>query len=143
MTDPRLPFFLYGTLLPGRRNHVVLRGRALSWTPATLSGALLFHGPGFPYAVADPAGEGVVHGALMAVGPEAYADVLADLDRLEGYTPGDPANLYERRRAEVPVAGRKTAAWVYFAADRTARELLLSGEPIPGGRWSHSGPTRK
>ncbi|MFF7195779.1 gamma-glutamylcyclotransferase [Streptomyces sp. NPDC008079] len=140
MTDPRLPFFLYGTLLPGGRNHGVLRGRALTWTPAELPGALLFHGPGYPYAVPDPAGEGVVHGALAAVGPEAYADVLADLDRLEEYAPGAPANLYERRRTHVRTAGGPTPAWVYFAADRTARELLLSGERVSGGRWPHSGP---
>jgi gamma-glutamylcyclotransferase (GGCT)/AIG2-like uncharacterized protein YtfP len=140
VTDPRPPFFLYGTLLPGGRNHAVLRGRALTWTPAELPGALLFHGPGFPYAVAGPAGEGVVRGALMTADPRTYDGLLADLDRLEGYVPGGPANLYERRRAEVRTAGGTISAWVYFAADGTARDLLRSDRPIADGRWPHSGP---
>lgn len=138
MTDPRLPFFLYGTLLPGESNHALLHGRALSWAAAELPGALLFHGPGYPYAVADPAGSGVVRGELAELVVDAageYAEVLAALDRLEEYAPGDPANLYERRAVTVHGERGQARAWTYFAADRIARELLRSGEPVAGGDW--------
>ncbi|MFC9287538.1 gamma-glutamylcyclotransferase family protein [Streptomyces sp. NPDC057052] len=92
---PRLPFFVYGTLRPGEPNHaLLLRGRSLTETPARLPGAVLYDGPGYPYAVADPAG--TVTGELVVPAPEAYGPLLAELDRLEEYRAGDPSSLYER-----------------------------------------------
>lgn len=139
MIPPRLPFFLYGTLLPGERNHrLLLREHSLSWTPAVLHAALLFQGPGHPYAVPDPTGAGTVRGAVAVLdgpGAAAYEQVLTALDRLEGYVPGSAANHYERARRIVLTESGEVDAWVYFAADRTARELLLSGSRIDSGDW--------
>lgn len=135
MNDPRLPFFVYGTLLPGERNHALLAGRTLSWTPAVLPAALLFHGPGYPFAVADPAGAGTVRGAVARIGEEAYEQVLADLDRLETYVPGDPGNLYERVRRTVRAGPGPVEVWVYVADGSLARRLLATGRRVAGGDW--------
>ncbi|MFD3606987.1 gamma-glutamylcyclotransferase [Streptomyces atroolivaceus] len=91
----RLPFFVYGTLLPGEPNHDrFLRGRTREERPAVLPGALLYEGPGYPYAIE---GHGTVHGALITAAPGAYADLLRLLDDLEQYLgPEHPRNLYER-----------------------------------------------
>lgn len=135
----QLPVFVYGTLRPGQRNHdLFLRGRTTAVRPARLRGAVLYEGPGYPYAVADPAGE--VLGELVTLAPAGYGHVLAALDVLEDHVPGDPASLYDRVEREVQLTGSgETAetvrAWVYLAADRVARGLRAAGTPVPGGSW--------
>src|ERR1700754_3245269 len=83
-TPRHLPFFVYGTLRPGEVNHdLFLRGRTRSETPARLTGAVLYDGPGYPYAVEEPGG--LVHGELVTALPAHYEELLAALDRLEEY----------------------------------------------------------
>ncbi|MEX2980516.1 gamma-glutamylcyclotransferase family protein [Streptomyces sp. C36] len=131
----RLPFFVYGTLRPGRHNHArFLRGRTMAEVPARLPGAVLYEGPGYPYAVEGAAGE--VRGELITVAPAVYDEVLASLDALEGHRPGDPRNLYERVVCEVTVEdGGTVRGWVYVAAERLARRLRAEGRRVPGGDW--------
>ncbi|KUO22215.1 gamma-glutamylcyclotransferase family protein [Streptomyces dysideae] len=138
----RLPFFVYGTLRPGEPNHDhFLRGRTQAEEPARLSGALLYDGPGYPYAVETPAGDGTVHGDLVTARPERYGELLAALDRLEEYAPGDPHNLYERVAREVTRATDGTAvrAWVYVSALAVAAHLRTHGKLIESGDWAARG----
>ncbi|MGW0902313.1 gamma-glutamylcyclotransferase family protein [Streptomyces sp. NPDC002853] len=132
----RLPFFVYGTLRPGERNHDVhLRGSIEAEWPAWLPGAVLYEGPGYPYLVESAEG-GPVHGELITAAPSAYDRLLADLDALEEYAPGNPRNLYERVRREVVLLGGAPAsAWVYVAAPWVATRLRASGAVIGGGDW--------
>ncbi|MFF7444580.1 MULTISPECIES: gamma-glutamylcyclotransferase [unclassified Streptomyces] len=132
----RLPFFVYGTLRPAEVNHdAFLRGRTASEEPARLDGAALYDGPGYPYAVEEP---GTVHGDLITARPDAYAELLVALDRLEEFVPGDPRNLYERvARDVVRTADERTVqAWVYVAAPATATRLRTRGTRITGGDWT-------
>ncbi|MDX3849438.1 gamma-glutamylcyclotransferase family protein [Streptomyces sp. AK02-01A] len=134
-TAAALPFFVYGTLRPGERNHGLFpRGRTARQEPARLAGALLYDGPGYPYAVEAP---GVIVGELVTAAPEVYGELLCVLDQLEEYeAPGDPRNVYERAVRDVLRADGTTArAWVYLAAPRVARELRTRGRPIAGGDW--------
>ncbi|MDX5564949.1 gamma-glutamylcyclotransferase [Streptomyces sp. ID05-04B] len=139
MTAPALPFFVYGTLRPGQVNHDrFLHGRTLREEPARLPGAVLYYGPGYPYAVEEPDEAGLtVAGDLVTARPEAYARLLADLDRLEEYAPADPRNLYERVAREVTRAAgaAPVRAWVYVAAPAVAAGLRVRGKPIEGGDW--------
>ncbi|MEV0909352.1 gamma-glutamylcyclotransferase family protein [Streptomyces hokutonensis] len=137
MTTP-LPFFVYGTLRPGEPNHdLFLRGHTESEEPGSLHGAVLYEGPGYPYAVEDPGS--VVVGELVTARPESYPRLLLALDRLEDYAPGDPRNLYER--VERPVTrdadGTAVRAWVYLAAPAVTAALCTHGKPIEGGDWRH------
>ncbi|KPC58832.1 gamma-glutamylcyclotransferase family protein [Streptomyces chattanoogensis] len=136
-TEPeRLPFFVYGTLRPGEANHTwTLRGRTTAEEPARIAGALLYDGPGYPYAVAGPA-DAVVHGTLVHPRDTDYDEVRAVLDRLEGYAPGDPENVYERVVTEaVRPDGGTVRAWVYLAAAPLAARLRATGPLIEGGCW--------
>lgn len=138
----RLPFFVYGTLRPGEHNHdLFLRGRTLSEEPGRIRGIVLYDGPGYPYAVEEPAG--VVRGELVAALPEAYGELLGALDRLEEYVPGDPRSLYERVVRDVTrLDGTAARAWVYLAAPAVAARLRAHGRPVPGGDWRERGRTR-
>jgi gamma-glutamylcyclotransferase (GGCT)/AIG2-like uncharacterized protein YtfP len=130
-----LPFFVYGTLRPGEHNHDrFLRGGTCAEEPALLSGAVLYQGPGYPYAVG---GEGTVTGELVTAAPARYQALLRTLDLLEDYYgPGDPRNDYVRVVREVRTARGAVAAWVYLAADAVAGRLRERGIPIPGGDWA-------
>ncbi|MFF2994513.1 gamma-glutamylcyclotransferase family protein [Streptomyces sp. NPDC057950] len=133
--EERLPFFVYGTLRPGEHHHdLFLRGRTRSEQLARMRGIVLYDGPGYPYAVEEPAG--VVRGELVTALPEAYAELLGALDRLEEYVPGDPRNLYERVvRDAARVDGTAARAWVYLAAPAVAARLRTHGRLLPGGDW--------
>ncbi|WP_406329758.1 gamma-glutamylcyclotransferase family protein [Streptomyces sp. NBC_00203] len=135
----RLPFFVYGTLRPGEHNHdLFLRGRTESEEPGRMRGIVLYDGPGYPYAVEEPGG--VVSGELVTALPEAYEELLAALDELEEYAPGDPRNLYERVVREVTSADGTTVvrAWVYVAAPTVAAWLRARGKLVESGDW-HGG----
>ncbi|MGC4906429.1 gamma-glutamylcyclotransferase family protein [Streptomyces cyaneofuscatus] len=112
-----LPFFVYGTLLPGEPNHdLFLRGRTSAERAAVLPRALLYDGPGYPYAID---GHGRVHGTLLTAAPGVYGELLGLLDHLEEYLgPGHPRNLYER----------------------VVREVELPGEVAPGTREGQGPP---
>ncbi|MFJ9028743.1 gamma-glutamylcyclotransferase family protein [Streptomyces sp. NPDC102274] len=140
-----LPFFVYGTLRPGGPHHdLCLRGRLAEEEPARLAGALLYDGPGYPYAI-EAAGtaapgavaSGTVVGELVAAKPGEYDELLTALDELEGYeAPDDPRNLYVRVARDVLRAdGTPVRAWVYFAAPRVARALRAHGRLIADGDW--------
>ncbi|MYR42512.1 gamma-glutamylcyclotransferase family protein [Streptomyces sp. SID5910] len=131
-----LPFFVYGTLRPGGPNHArFLAGRTRAEEPARLTGAALYPGPGYPYAVEGP--HGTVRGDLVTPLPEAYDDLLAALDRLEEYAPGDPRNLYDRVARDVvrDAGGTPVRAWVYVAAPPVAARLRARGVVIGSGDW--------
>ncbi|MDB1089180.1 gamma-glutamylcyclotransferase [Streptomyces sp. ACA25] len=133
-----LPFFVYGTLRPGGRNHSwALRGRTTAEVPARMPGAVLYEGPGFPYAVTEPENAAAeIHGHLIRPLPSRYRSVLADLDRLEGYVPGADGNHYERRAAVVRTeSGEPVRAWVYVAAAPLSARLRAAARSIPGGSW--------
>ncbi|MEV6505850.1 gamma-glutamylcyclotransferase family protein [Streptomyces sp. NPDC051642] len=131
-----LPFFVYGTLRPGQPNHdLFLRGRTESEEPGRLHGTALYDGPGYPYAVEAPGS--VIVGELVTARPEAYPQLLRELDRLEDYAPGDPANLYERVERQVTRDTDRTPvrAWVYLAAPTVTARLRTHGKLIEGGDW--------
>ncbi len=136
--DAELPFFVYGTLLPGEPNHdLFLRGRTAEERPAVLPRALLYDGPGYPYAIE---GHGRVHGTLLVAAPGVYGELLGLLDHLEEFLgPGHPRNLYERVVREVEPrdsgGGGSVRAWVYLAAAAVTRSLRTGGVLIPEGRW--------
>jgi gamma-glutamylcyclotransferase (GGCT)/AIG2-like uncharacterized protein YtfP len=144
VSAPKLPFFVYGTLRPGEPNHdLLLRGRIRSEEPGRLTGAVLYEGPGYPYAVEERGEEhgGVVYGEVVTALPEVYAELLVVLDRLEEYAPGDPRSLYERVERDIILDedgdgdGRSVRAWVYVAAPTVAARLRARGKRIGSGDW--------
>jgi gamma-glutamylcyclotransferase (GGCT)/AIG2-like uncharacterized protein YtfP len=134
--EAELPFFVYGTLRPGEHNHdLFLRGRTRSEEPGRMRGLALYAGPGYPYAVDEPGG--AVCGEIVTARPEAYEQLLEELDELEEYVPGDARSLYERVARDAVRADGVTVvrAWVYVAAPAVAARLRSGGKLIEDGDW--------
>ncbi len=141
MLAVQAPIFVYGTLRHGQGNyHWALEGRTQAEYPAVLTGHAIYpaaHG-GFPYLTeADP--HSAVLGELMVIHPHCYAQVLANLDRLEGYRPHAADSHYQRVRRQVtyrhPHSGQHLAvAWAYLAGPEAAARLAAA-QPIPHGDW--------
>lgn len=146
--EPELPFFVYGTLRPGQGNFRIVKRDVIESIPASVQGAAVWHGPGFPYAVhkdvdASLAGSGWVVGDLLYINPARYADAIDSLDGLEGVSyNNDDRGHYRRIEVDVTVSNgdgtaRTVRAWMYVAG-ASARQSLSSGRfgpPLVTGDW--------
>jgi gamma-glutamylcyclotransferase (GGCT)/AIG2-like uncharacterized protein YtfP len=122
-----LPFFVYGTLLPGEANYPLWREAIAAMIPATLPGACLYDLGYFPMAVDSPQGE--VVGLVVDVKPEYYAGAMALLDLVEGFDPDATGQgAYRRERRVVRLAnGEPVVAWVYLGHLR----YVIGLKPLP------------
>lgn len=128
---PQLPFFAYGTLLPGQPNYGLWENRLTRRRPALLPGGRLYDLGNFPMLVLHAQGQ--VIGLLVDVQPDSYTDLLAQLDALEGFDPDRPEeSVYRRVPHTVHSAdGRAETAWVYVG-----RAEWVSGlSPLADGDW--------
>lgn len=93
--ERELPVFVYGTLLPGFGNYQWnLAGNTLMEEKATMPGKMYDYMGSYP--VVDINEPGTVKGAIIHIKPAVFQEVLANLDSLEGYVPGQKDNMYER-----------------------------------------------
>lgn len=105
--------FFYGTLMSGfkRAGRSRIDPNLTAVGPGSIQAALFDLGI---YPAAIPASDGRVLGEIYRM--IDVDDVLAALDEIEGYRPGQPdASLYTR--VETPVTfddGRVEQAWTYF-----------------------------
>jgi gamma-glutamylcyclotransferase (GGCT)/AIG2-like uncharacterized protein YtfP len=128
----QLPFFVYGTLRPGERNHTLIGWAVSEVRAASVKGLELWDLGRYPMAVE---GNGVIAGELLTIHPEYYEEALARLDDLEGVNPAAPTapgGLYWRtRRQATRPDGSLVDAWIYLGEPRRA----LRGRHISGGDW--------
>jgi gamma-glutamylcyclotransferase (GGCT)/AIG2-like uncharacterized protein YtfP len=125
-----LPFFVYGTLLPGEVYYRLWREAIQEARPAVMTGARLYDLGKFPMLVEAPAGE--VRGMAVWVRPSSYAAALALLDQLEGVHLSRYGGIGYRRAARViRLAGGSTlVAWVYVG-----HEAAVAGLRPIGSDW--------
>lgn len=98
--------FVYGTLMPGHLRWDVLAPHVAEHRPATVDGTLWDTGRGWPaLCVSAGARARPVPGHLVRLADHPAADVLAQLDEIEGVDRG----LF--RRVALDVDG--TPAWTY------------------------------
>ncbi|GII25710.1 gamma-glutamylcyclotransferase family protein [Planosporangium mesophilum] len=140
-----LPFFVYGTLRSGQRNYArLLAGRTVSEHPATLAGGTMYDSGGFPYLIrTDGQTDGQIVGNLMEVGEADFDEVLATLDRLEGYDPDSARNHYNRIVVPVTTMDAETVEAYTYVADPSMYDAIRTRLPlIESGDWVKDGSSR-
>ncbi len=136
----QLPFFVYGTLLPGQPNYPLWSAAIARARPAVFPHGQLFDLGGYPMLIEG--GEGQVQGLVVDIRPEPYPAILKRLDILEGLQPGNtPVDAPYRRAGRLVrlEGGKKVESWVYLGHPgyTTGREI------IPGGSWPQYTQTRQ
>lgn len=137
--SPTLPFFVYGTLLPGQPNHALLRGKVVAQETAWLQNGRLYDIGQYPMLVEEPSY--TVKGMVLAIQPTAYEWVMNQLDILEGYSPLNLADSVYHRvpRAVHTESGNELVAWVYTVQTHH----VIGFDPIESGDWaSHAADKR-
>lgn len=116
--------FFYGTLRKNEKNSERLKGAVCLAEQAWVYGELFDTGLGYP--VMKKSSERKVYGELYEIG----ADILKELDELEGYEPSRLNNLYDRVEVEVYTDTESEAAFVYIGKQPNLAKVL-----IPHGDW--------
>jgi gamma-glutamylcyclotransferase (GGCT)/AIG2-like uncharacterized protein YtfP len=117
--------FVYGTLMSGGENHLLLARHAELVGPGRMRGRffLVDYYPGL--VDSDDPAEFVVGEVWRLIEP----DVLRELDDFEGCTEAPP--LFVRASREVTLdGGDSLSAWVYLYA-----RPISGQQPIPFGDW--------
>jgi len=132
MSEERLPFFVYGTLLPGQPNAYLWGDCVTQVAAASLTGGCLYDLGAYPMLVEEAGG--LVVGVVNHVAESEYDAVLARLDDLEGYDSTQSNEFgYRRVLREVQVENsRSLRVWVYIGQKTAVRGMT----PIPGGDWA-------
>lgn len=127
-----LPFFVYGTLLPGQPNYTIWKNSVVSLQPAFFGKGKLFDLGAYPMLVES--GKKSVKGALVTVNSSDYKRVVRELDTLEAFDPARPERCFFRRLIRpVFLAGDiQRQAWVYLGLPKfvTGAKLIESGDWI-------------
>src|SRR5260221_6834032 len=137
--DEYLPIFVYGTLRPGQENYDrFVLGTTARELAAILPDHAMFVLDGYP-CITEDSGAGDVSGDTLILLPELFPAVLAALDRLEGYTPGDASSPYLRVSRSVRTGEgdggeppRTSLAWGYVRGGPALLRPPPRG-PVPRG----------
>ena len=127
----RLPFFVYGTLLPNQPN-AHLWGQFVVWqAQARFVNGRLYDMGHYPMLVATKGG--MVKGMVVQVTDDAYEMIVKRLDALEGFKPTQPEQGAYRRIEQVVHLenGRSLPAWVYVGSPH----YVVGYEAIEHGDW--------
>ncbi|GAB4149692.1 MAG: hypothetical protein Fur0021_11060 [Candidatus Promineifilaceae bacterium] len=119
-----LPFFVYGTLLPGQPNAHLWGNAVAQMRPALFPSGRLYDMGNFPMLIA---GNGrPIPGMLVEVKPQMYDPLIRRLDELEKYNPMQPQHsIYCREPHAIQAApNQHTTAWVYVG-----RDIYVAGKP--------------
>lgn len=128
-------YFVYGSLLPGLHNHVVIANAAFV-SDGSIRGLLVDLGS-FPALIPsellrNPTSETVRGKVYQVTDPF----MVSDLDGLEGYDPHSSHNLYEKIQVDVRCPdGQHRKANVYAASHLLMRTLSGQEGLVPDGDW--------
>ena len=127
----RLPFFVYGTLIPDQPNYYLWKDSIVSTKDGLIKNYQLFDMGHYPM-IAESEGNNV-YGMLMYVKNEDYTKVTKIIDNLEGYNPENHgSSAYNREIRDIELKdGEIEKAWIYIGS----KEYVNEENAVKGGDW--------
>lgn len=130
--DDWLPFFVYGSLMPGQSNFYLWQEAVVQSRPGQLPKARLYQWG--PYPILLDSAELIVHGVIIDLDPVHYLKTVRIIDQLEGFDPQQPEKGAYRRviRPVLAPSCEWISAWVYVGDPSLMGQL----SPIIGNDWA-------
>ena len=127
----RLPFFVYGTLIPDQPNYYLWKDSIIDTKEAIIKNYQLFDMGHYPMILQSEGNN--VHGMLMYVNDEDYEKITKIIDNLEGYNPENHGNCaYNREIKNIELENRESEkAWIYIGSE----EYIKKENAVEGGNW--------
>ena len=127
----RLPFFVYGTLIPDQPNYYLWKDSIINTKNGLIKDYQLFDMGHYPMIV-ESNGD-TVHGMLIYIKNEDYDKITKIIDNLEGYNPEKHgSSAYNREIHDIELENRESKkAWIYIGS----KEYINEESTVEGGNW--------
>ena len=127
----RLPFFVYGTLIPEQPNYYLWEKSVTSTEPGSIKNYQLFDMGHYPMIVESKGNH--VKGILIEIKEEDYEKVTKVIDDLEGYEPDKHGkSAYDREIRQIDLEnGSVKDAWIYIGSE----DYIKRETEVKGGSW--------
>ncbi len=127
----RLPFFVYGTLIPDQPNYYLWKDSITNTKEGIIKNYLLFDMGHYPMIVKSEGNK--VNGMLLYVKTEDYERITKIIDNLEGYNPENHgSSAYNREMRDIELKnGELEKAWIYIGS----KEYVKEENSVKDGNW--------
>ena len=127
----KLPFFVYGTLIPNQPNYYLWKDSIVNTKKGIIKNYQLFDMGHYPMIVESKGNN--VHGMLMYIKNENYEKIAKTIDNLEGYNPENHgSSAYNREIRDIELEdGEIEKAWIYIGS----KEYVKEENAVKDGNW--------
>ena len=127
----RLPFFVYGTLIPDQPNYYLWKDSIVATKKGLIQNYQLFDMGHYPMIVESEGNN--VHGMLIYIKNEDYDKITKVIDNLEGYNPENHgSSAYKREIRDIELEdGETEKAWIYIGSE----EYVKKENVVKDGNW--------
>ncbi len=127
----RLPFFVYGTLIPDQPNYYLWKDSIVNTKKGLIKNHQLFDMGHYPMIVESEGNN--VHGMIVHIKDEDYDKITKIIDNLEGYNPENHgSSAYNREMCDIELEnGESKKAWIYIGS----KEYVKAENAVKDGNW--------
>ena len=127
----RLPFFVYGTLIPNQPNYYLWKDSITDTKNGIIRNYQLFDMGHYPMIVESEGNN--VEGMIVYIKTEDYSKITKIIDNLEGYNPENHGKCaYNREIKDIELEnGESEKAWIYIGSE----EYIMKENAVEGGNW--------
>ena len=126
----RLPFFVYGTLIPEQPNFYLWKNSIVATKKGLIQNYQLFDMGHYPMIVESEGNN--VHGMLIYIKNEDYDKITKVIDNLEGYNPENHgSSAYKREIRDIEAENSLEKAWIYIGSE----EYVKKENVVKDGNW--------
>ena len=127
----RLPFFVYGTLIPRQPNYHLWKDSIANTKNGLIKNYQLFDMGHYPMIVESEGNN--VEGMIVYIKTEDYSKITKIIDNLEGYNPENHGNsAYNREIRDIELKnGEVEKVWIYIGNEK----YIKKENAVKGGNW--------